>query len=272
MKGPSPVPGRGIVDIHTHAFPDFLAARAVGHLQEKGNTAAVLDGTVGALRRSMDSAGVDLSVLCSIATDPSQFEGILAWSKEISGAGILPFPSVHPRSPSALEEIGRVAAAGFRGIKLHPEYQDFHIDDPSLSPFYGRAAEEGLVILFHAGHDIGFPDSDRSAPHRIAGVAASFPSLRLIASHLGGFRQWDEVERELVGTGVYLDTSYIFGHIDRGVLGRIIGGHSPDRILFGSDSPWTDQGESIGRIRDLKLSPDREERIFRVNARELLDL
>lgn len=272
MKKPSPAPCRRVIDVHTHAFPDFLAARAVAHLQEKGSTSAFLDGTVGALRRSMDRAGVEISVVCSIATDPSQFEGILAWSKEVAGERIVPFPSVHPRSPSALEEIRQVSAAGFRGIKLHPEYQDFHIDDPSLSPFYERAAEEGLVILFHAGHDIGFPDSDRSAPHRIGRVGASFPRLRLIASHLGGFRQWDEVGRELVGTEVYLDTSYIFGHIDHDVLGRIIGGHPPDRILFGSDSPWTDQGESIDRIRDLKLSPELEERILGVNARELLDL
>jgi len=268
----TPVPPGGAVDVHTHAFPDFLAPRAVAQLQKKGKTLARLDGTVAALLSSMDRAGVSHSVVCSIATGLDQFGAILKWSRQIAGRRIIPFPSLHPRSPASGEEIRRVAEAGFSGIKLHPEYQDFFIDDPSLADFYGEADEAKLIILFHAGYDIGFPDSDRSSPGRIAQVRVSFPGLRIIASHLGGFRQWEDVGRTLLGADVYLDTSYVFGHIPRGLLLEILRGHRPDRILFGSDSPWADQAESLGEIGRLGLDPGLEGLILSGNARELLGL
>ncbi len=262
----------GIVDVHTHAFPDFLASRAVARLTEKGKTRAYLSGTLDSLRTSMDRAGIDVSVVCSVATAPEQFDAILRWSRDIAGPRFLPFPSVHPRSPEASREVAAVAEAGLRGIKLHPEYQGFFIDDPSLEGLYRAAEDAGLVVLFHAGYDIGFPDSDRSSPVRIARVQDSFPALRIIASHLGGFRQWEEALRCLAGGDTYLDTGYIFGRIPEGLLREILGAHRRDRLLFGSDSPWADQAEAVRWVRALGLDGDLEERILSANARALLGL
>ncbi len=265
-------PQEGVVDFHAHAFPDFLAERAVSHLEGMGDTRAFLDGTVAALLTSMDEADISRSVVCSIATEPRQFESILKWSEEIASSRITPFPSIHPRSPDAVGEIERITEAGFSGIKLHPEYQDFHIDEPAMADLYGALEREGLIVLFHAGFDIGFPDSDRSSPARIDQVRGSFPALPIVASHLGGFRQWEEAGRHLVGKDVYFDTSYTIGHIDPGLMGEILRSHPPERLLFGSDSPWTDQRESLDAIRALSLGDDLEKRILASNARKLLGL
>jgi len=259
-----------IIDMHAHAFPDALAGRAVAHLERQGGITAALDGTVGALLASMDRAGIERAVICSIATDPGQFRAILRWSAAIAGPRLCPFPSVHPASPDALEEIRQVAAAGFRGVKLHPEYQGFHVDDPRLEPFYRALDREGLVALFHAGHDIGFPDSDRAAPQRFLALHRAFPGLDVVASHLGGFRRWSEVAEHLVGTGVWLDTSYTLGHIPPPLLAEILGYHRPDRLLFGSDSPWVDQVEAVAGILALNLPEDLKERILGANAAALL--
>jgi predicted TIM-barrel fold metal-dependent hydrolase len=261
-----------IVDTHTHAFPAFLAAKALDFLSEKSGTTPLRDGTVESLLASMDRAGVEASVVCSIATEPRQFEGILTWSRQIASPRIIPFPSIHPDAPALQEEIGRIAAGGFKGIKLHPEYQGFHIDDDSLAPLYDSLEREGLIVLFHAGYDIGFPDSDRSAPARIANLQKSFPELRVVASHLGGYRRWEESLEHLVGTGVYLDTSYVMGHISDELLQAILLGHRADRLLFGSDTPWMGQRESIDWIRNLGLPPEREELLFGGNAAALLGL
>jgi len=261
-----------VIDIHTHAFSDSLAPRAVAHLKEQGDACAHLNGTVSDLVSSMDRAGIAASVVCSVATEAHQVAPILSWSREIAGSRLIPFPSVFPRAASALADMEMVAADGFRGIKLHPEYQDFTIDDPALFDLYGAADAAGLIILFHAGYDIGFPDSDRSAPARIAAVKKAFPSLRIIASHLGGFRQWEEVLQTLSGTDVYLDTSYVFGRIPPELLGLILEEHPPDRLLFGSDSPWADQSGSIREVRKLGLDPEREEALLFSNAAALLGL
>ena len=152
------------------------------------------------------------------------------------------------------------------------KYQDFHIDEPAMADLYGALERGGLIVLFHAGFDIGFPDSDRSSPARIDQVRESFPALSIVASHLGGFRQWEEAGRHLVGKDIYFDTSYTVGHIDPGLMREILRSHPPERLLFGSDSPWTDQGESVDEIRALNLGDDLEKRILSSNAGELLGL
>jgi predicted TIM-barrel fold metal-dependent hydrolase len=265
-------PQGGVIDFHAHAFPDFLAERAISSLEGMGDTTAFLDGTVAALLASMDKAAVARSVVCSIATEPRQFGSILKWSEKIASSRIIPFPSMHPRSRDAVGEIEHIAEAGFSGIKLHPEYQDFFIDEPAMTDLYGALERAGLILLFHAGFDIGFPDSDRSSPARIDQVRGAFPALRIVASHLGGFRQWEEAGRHLVGKDIYFDTSFTIGHIDIGLMREILRHHPPRRILFGSDSPWADQRESLDAIRDLGLGEEFERRILSSNARELLGL
>jgi predicted TIM-barrel fold metal-dependent hydrolase len=259
-----------IIDTHSHAFPDALAARAVGHLSEKSGTTPVRDGTVDSLLASMSSAGIETSVVCSIATDPQQFESILSWSRSIASPAIIPFPSFHPASSDASGEIERVAAEGFRGVKLHPEYQEFHVDDAALAGAYASLERHGLIVLFHAGFDIGFPDSDRSSPARIAAVQKSFPGLRVIASHLGGYRRWKESLEHLVGSDVYLDTSYVMGHIGDDLLDAILIGHRPERLLFGSDTPWMGQGATISWLKRLGLPGDHLEMLLGGNACRLL--
>jgi len=87
----------GIIDFHAHAFPDALAERAIAHLEKEGNAKAFLDGKVSSLLASMDSAGIERAVVCSIATKPEQFAPILKWSREIASQRIIPLPSVHPK-------------------------------------------------------------------------------------------------------------------------------------------------------------------------------
>jgi len=261
-----------IYDVHTHAFPDHIAARAIGHLEGQGGVRAALNGTVGALLASLDRAGIAAAVVCSIATAPAQFDSILRWSAAIAGPRLFPFPSVHPAAADPAGEVFQIARAGFRGVKLHPEYQSFAVDDPSLFRLYRALEQAGLIALFHAGHDIGFPDSDRAAPRRFLAVHRAFPSLKIVAAHLGGYRRWEEVAAHLLGSGIWLDTSYTLGHIEEGLLRSILSGHRPDRILFGSDSPWVDQAAAVARVRGLGLPEPLAELILGGNARSLLGL
>ncbi|MFA6498965.1 MAG: hypothetical protein WC256_13310 [Desulfurivibrionaceae bacterium] len=109
-----------VIDFHTHAFPDPVAARAIPALEGAGQVTACLDGRIDSLLGSMDEAGIGKSVLCSIATRPEQFASILSWSEAIRSERIIPFPSVHPDATEALEQISSIREAGFLGIKMHP--------------------------------------------------------------------------------------------------------------------------------------------------------
>jgi predicted TIM-barrel fold metal-dependent hydrolase len=263
-----------ITDFHTHAFPDALADRAIPELldsaNEKGVT-AYLDGHLSSLLASMDRAGIHRAVICSIATRPEQFEKILAWSKTIHSDRIEPFPSVHPRDPAAPARVAEIAARGFKGIKLHPYYQDFVLDDESLFPLYKAIAEHGLILVSHTGFDIAFPRERRADPVRIRNVIAQVPDLTFVATHFGSWDDWNEVEKYLLGRPVYMECSYSLPMLGEERARRMFRNHPPDHLLFGTDSPWQEQSAALADLRALNLGERLEHATLSENASRLLD-
>lgn len=259
-----------IIDFHTHAFPDHLAKSAIPFLEEEGNVQAFLDGRVVSLLGSMDEAGVDKSVVCSIATKPSQFLPIIEWSAAIRSERILPFPSIHPESPNWPEELDRIKEAGFKGIKMHPYYQHFFLDEPRMMPIYEKLSALNLILVMHCGFDIAFPHSRRATPPQIKEIITAFPDLKFIATHLGSWQLWDEVEQHLNGLNVYLDVSFSFDYLSEEQARRILQTHSPQFLLFGTDSPWDNQARCIRQLKDFKLGSGIENLILGENALALL--
>lgn len=74
-----------IIDVHTHAFLDHIASIAMEKLEHSSNSKAYLNGTIADLLRSMDKAGIDVSVMACVATSPAQFNSIFTWCKSIAG-------------------------------------------------------------------------------------------------------------------------------------------------------------------------------------------
>jgi hypothetical protein len=260
-----------IIDFHTHAFPDELASRAMAYLEEEGGIKARLDGTVSSLLGSMDKAGIEKSVVCSIATKPSQFETILNWSKSILSERIVPFPSIHPADPLAIERVSEIRGEGFKGIKFHPYYQDFNIDDELFFPVYERICRENLIVVMHTGFDFAFEKIRKADPARIIRVIEKFPDIKMVTTHLGAWDDWAEVEKHIEGKKIYMEISFSLEFLGKEAARKIILNHPAEHLLFGTDSPWTDQGETLALFRELGLNPDIEEMVLRENAVRLLE-
>lgn len=259
-----------IIDFHAHAFPDTLAARAVSQLEHGGGVKAFLDGRVSSLLASMDAAGIATSVICSIATKPEQFEPILAWSRQIASPRIVPLASIHPRDPDPVGKAHRVAEAGLCGIKIHPYYQDFDLDDEALFPLYRALDRLGLVVVSHTGFDFAFARERKADPVRILRVLDRVPTLKLVTSHMGAWEDWDDVEKHLIGKPVTMDISLSLHLLGRERGRAMLLAHPEDRILFGTDTPWGGQLETAQAVRALSLGSEREARLFSKNARALL--
>lgn len=262
---------QGIIDFHAHAFPDQVAASAIPYLEEEGDVKAVHDGRVASLLELMDRDNVEKSVICSIATRPSQFEAILSWSRQIRSERIIPFPSFHPNDPEMLEHINRIKTEAFKGIKMHPYYQQFFLDDETLFPAYEKICSLGLILVMHTGFDIAFPRIRRCDPRQILNVLTRFPELKMVTTHLGAWQQWGEVEELLAGRNIYMDISYTLDQIDPQTARRIILKHPSDYILFGTDSPWSGPQETYKNLQALELGAAIEELILRKNGLALLD-
>jgi hypothetical protein len=261
----------GIIDFHTHAFPDALAPRAMRVLlNEAPEVKAYLDGTLGNLLRSMDRTGIAVSVVCGIATKPSQFEPILRWCDEIRSERIVPFPSVHPADPECTARVRQIAREGFKGLKLHPFYQNFFVNEDRMRGLYETAAQEGLPIVMHTGYDIAFPRIRRADPQGVLRLTETYPDLTLITTHFGAWQQWDEVEQYLLGRPIYMDISFALDDLGRDRARQMILRHPAEFVLFGTDSPWTDQAATLALIERLDLPNDRHKAILSGNAGRLL--
>jgi predicted TIM-barrel fold metal-dependent hydrolase len=264
-----------VIDFHTHIFPEQIAEKTIKHLEEAGNVRAFTDGTLSGLIRSMEENGIDLSVVLPVVTKPSQFDTVNAYAASITGRdGIISFGGIHPDTEDYREKLEQIKELGLLGIKLHPDYQKTFISDPRMVRIISYAAELGLIVIIHAGLDIGLPDPIHCPPARTADMLSQIDNIdaRIILAHMGGFNQWDDVEEYLVGKNIWLDTSYCFGQLPDEQFIRIIRNHGADRILFSTDSPWSGQKESLEYIKHLELTKEELERILHSNAEELLGL
>lgn len=262
----------GCIDIHTHAFPNAIAATAVAALEKAGNVRAYLDGTVNGLLTSMDQAGITTSVVCSIATRAEQFQPILDWSDAIRSDRIIPFPSMHPADPHLGRHLKQIVDSGYKGIKLHPYYQNFFLDDPSLNELYSRVSDLGLLLVIHTGYAIGYPRIKRADPPRILKVLKQFPALKLITTHLGGWDEWDSVRQVLIGQPIYMELSFALDFLDQIRIRDMLLSHPPEYLLFGSDSPWADQSNTLKMLKKMKLPDTLLHSILIDNGARLLDL
>lgn len=262
-----------LIDFHTHAFPDPIAARAVAGLSRAcGGLQPQTDGTISSLKEEMEKEGVDISVVQSIATNPKQQTNVNNFAIAINDDPMLvAFGSVHPDAPNALEELERIKAAGLKGVKLHPEYQQFYADDERMKPIYQKISQLGLVTLFHAGDDYGFPPPYHGMPEHFQKAIKWFDSPVVLA-HWGGLGQSAGVLSKLCGQDIWFDLSFGFNVLTQASAQAIVDAQGPDRLLFGSDMPWHRPGWELRLLDTLDLSDtDREKICFR-NAQMLLGI
>ena len=256
-------------DIHAHIFPPHVAERVIAQLEGYYGFKWEGTGVYEDLISSMDAAGVQRCNIFSCATKPEQVETANTYLASLQAGfpdRIVCFGTMHPEYPEPAKELARLKALGLRGLKIHPDFQRFNIDDPAMIRIY-ELAGDSLPLLFH----VGDPYQDYSAPKRLGRVLDLMPHLRVIAAHLGGYRAWEEGKRHLVGReNLWLDTSSTIGYLPPEEVKKIILTHGCDKVLWGSDYPARHHKGAVEDIKKLSLSQEQEELIFYRNAEKLL--
>jgi predicted TIM-barrel fold metal-dependent hydrolase len=264
-----------IIDYHTHIFPDKVAKAALDALSaDSGSYQPRTDGTLNGLLDSMQKANISSSVVASIATKPSQMSAIFEFAKQIKSDRIHPFVSFNPSNDTydVEEMLGEAHQLGIRGVKLHPMYQNFNIDDKFMYGYYELIAGMGLQVMFHTGFDMAFPGNTQGDVERVRKVADWFKDLTIICTHVGGWKQWERISCLSDCRNVYTETSLTLTEISDEEFVKALSFFDEDRVLFGSDSPWADQKEMLDRTMKLKLSDQAKEKMLYKNAARLLGL
>lgn len=259
-----------LIDCHTHAFPDKIAKRAVDTLALKsGGLVPNYDGTVKGLSEIMERDGVDKAFVLNIATNAHQMTSVNNFAASINSDKFISFGSVYPDAPNVLEELERIKSLGLVGVKFHPEYQRFFVDDEKMRPIYKKIGELGLVTVFHAGGDIGYRPPYHCVPQNALNALKMFDSP-VVFAHWGGYILYFDVLKYLCGTDAYFDVSFGYGVIPMGTASDIIEKHGVDKILFGSDGPWHSPREEKRLIEVLGLSENDKAKIYYKNALNLI--
>ncbi len=264
-----------IVDFHTHVFSNKIAQRTLEHLSSLANIPYHTDGTVDGLVASMKEANADLSVALPVLTKPEQFERVNTFCAWINNTydNVISFGGIHPLCDDLQGKMLSLKQMGFKGIKIHPDYQETYFDDENYVKILRLARELDMIVVTHAGVDDGYLGKPiRCTPQRVLNVLKQVPDVKLVLAHLGGNRLSGEVLEKLAGLDIYFDTSYSTHEIDKQTFVNIVQKHGAHRLLFATDSPWRNLKEEISIFKSMGLSSEDENKILFENALNLLGL
>lgn len=281
-----------IIDFHTHTFPAKSSEKILAKLAKLSHTKYFTDGSTDGLQASMEEASVTYSVNLPVMTSMEQVEkinGSMILNKDLlKEKGVITFGGMHPDYQNYKKELFRLKEHGIPGIKLHPAYQNIDIDDIRMMRIIDAASELGLIVLTHAGIDIGINDHNYASVRQILKVIDEVHPEKFILAHMGNWSCWDDVERDLAGAPVWFDTAFSIGPVtpddersqepylsynltDNDFV-RIVKKHGTDKILFATDSPWESQKDYVERMNQMALTEQEKQQIFSDNAKLLLTL
>lgn len=220
-----------------------------------------------------------------------------AHPRRFIGIGMVPMQDV----TLAVKRLDEIRSFGLRGIEIGTHINGVPLGDARLRDVYAAAEQAGFVVMIHPLHPLGL---DRiGGRHELAAVAAfpletafavvslmtngiteQFPKLRLLLSHGGGALPWILPRLRHASTvGPPLDSlfprdpgemvkAFYYDTIlyDRAALDYLLAKVGKDRLVVGSDYPFTIKQDRPAQFAEAALGIPRE--TFADNARSLLGL
>ncbi len=261
-----------IIDAHAHIYPEKIAQKATDTIGVFYDIKMEMPaGTAERLIEDGSRIGVSRYVVHSVATTSHQVRSINEFIKrEVElHPEFIGFITLHQdlSDEEVKHEIDWAVQNGFKGIKLHPDFQKFYIDDDSVQKFYKHASGK-LPILLHMGDD----RFSYSAPERLATVAKKYPFVNFIAAHFGGYRCWHKTDVYNGLKNVYFDTCSSLPFISPEKAKELIDKFGADRFFFATDFPMWDAKGELERFNKIPISENERELIFSKNIKRLLGI
>ena len=261
-----------IIDAHAHIYPEKIAAKATDTIGIFYDIKMEMpSGTSDNLIEEGGRAGISRYVVHSVATTAHQVRSINEFIKRECEAHpeFIGYITLHQdlTEDEVKAEVAPAIENGMKGVKLHPDFQKFNIDDECAEKFY-RAVGDKLPILFHVGDD----RYDFSAPSRLVKMAKKYPEVNFIAAHFGGYRCWGDAQLYVGLKNVYFDTCSSLPFISTEKAKELIDLLGADRFFFSTDFPMWDATAELERFNKIPLTDEEREMIFSKNIKRLLGI
>lgn len=260
-----------IIDAHAHIYPEKIAEKASKSIGDFYSINMDHHGASSELIEEGKSAGISRFLVHSVATTPRQAHSInlylleeLKRHKEFIG-----FITLHPDQTieELRQEIDFGIENGFKGIKLHPDFQKFFVCGGRAEKIY-QANDGRLPILLHAGDcRYGY-----SKPERVALALKMHPKQKMICAHFGGWSEWRDLSCYDGLDNAYFDTSSSLYAITKERAVSVIRRFGAEKFFFGTDYPMWDATEELERFFALDLTDDERRKILSQNLKDFLKL
>ena len=261
-----------IIDAHCHIYPDKIAEKAAAATSDfYGGLGSTLDGTVSTLSKVGKIAGIKHCVVQSVATTPKQVSSInhfIAKSVTESNGKFTGLGTLHPDSEDIKADVDEIISLGLKGVKLHPDIQQFKIDDYRMLKIY-ELCEGKLPLLIHTGDH----RYDLSNPNRMMPILEIYKNLTVIGAHFGGWSVWEEATEKLCKyKNFYVDCSSSLYAMTPQKAKELIMAYGTNRVLFGTDYPMWEPKAEIERFMQIDLTDKEREDILYNNAAKMFDI
>jgi len=234
-------------------------ADLVANLRKKGVKRAWAGSFEGLLHR--DVAGVNARLADACRRHGANF--------------LVPFGAINPKQPDWQEDLRRCAEVHkMPGIRLHPNYHGYTLDDPVVAELLASAERHRLLVEIALAMEdertqyalMRIPPVD---PTPLLELVRRIPNLRLVLINAGyqGVHSTEHIS-ELGKTGnIYFDIARIDGI---GGVARLVKQITSSRVVFGSGYPFFYFESAFLKVREAGLPEDQVQAIMEGNARRLL--
>ncbi len=238
-------------------LPDDEPENLVRRLQRLNVTEAWA-GSYDALLHQ-DVGGVNLRL---VATCRSQGGGILR-----------PFGTVNPLLPDWPEELRRCHEDHkMLGIRLHPNYHGYALDNPLFAELLSAAAKRGLIVQIalkmldeRTLHPL-LKNLPSTSPAPLEALVTREPKPKVVLLNGGGGGRGERGRRLLATGAISFDMSTVEGASG---LERLIKQIGHEHIVFGSQAPLFYAEAAHLKLKESVLTPEQTEAITQKNAERL---
>jgi predicted TIM-barrel fold metal-dependent hydrolase len=259
-----------LIDIHTHIYPEAISQKATDSIREFYQLdGGGMDGSAGMLLSEGDKAGIDKFIILPVGMRPDRVRHVndFILSQVAAEPRFIGFGTVHAAMDQLADEVAYIIDQGLRGIKMHPDFQKFNIDDPRLFPLY-EIAQDKLPVMFHMGDK----RYDFSHPMKLRKLLELFPKLQVIAAHFGGYSMYETAYELLHDKDCIFDISSSLMFMKDGVAEKYINAFGAERMAYGTDYPLWNPVTEVQRFTQLKLTDDQFEQIAHKTVEQYLNI
>lgn len=229
-----------IIDIHTHV-----------------GSKKFISSTVTDLQNEMKKSKVNVSICFPLGKDVENKSIELANQRN---ENIIPFFRYDPKTIS-LEKL-KQSIRLFKGIKLHPRLEDFDPLSAEYNAMFRTIENAKKPVLIHTRKE----NNENTDPDRLIELVRRYPKINFIFAHFANgvdsvFSKIAELEN------LYFDTSIVSSPK---IIELTVRKYGSERILFGSDFPYSDQELELQKILRADIGKKEKENILFRNAKLLL--